>query len=142
MLSEQKISKYFALAKNMAEMSDFHKQHLGSVLVYKNKIISVGYNCQKTSPLQAEYNKYREFEHNPKGIKDSLHSEILCLSKAKYLDIEWSKASLFTYRIKCDGSQGLAKYCNACGEYIRHLGVGNIYYTTNAPNCFVYEKIC
>ena len=34
-----KIENFLKKAKDMAEISDFHNQHVGCVVVYKNKII-------------------------------------------------------------------------------------------------------
>jgi deoxycytidylate deaminase len=139
MLTEKSINKYFNLAKNASELSDFPKIKIGAILIYKNKVVSVGYNCQKTSPLMAEYNKYRKFEYNPKGVKHSFHAEILCLHKAENLNIDFSKTSLFVYRQKQNGNSGMSKPCCACREFINNLNIKDIYYTTN--DGWIYEKI-
>ena len=36
-----KVENFLKKAKDMAEISDFHNQHVGCVVVYKNKIISI-----------------------------------------------------------------------------------------------------
>lgn len=139
-MTETRIEKYFALAKEACKFSDMHKAHLGSILVHKNKVISIGWNIgSKTSPIQKEYNKLRGFDPNLSEVVNSLHAEMLCLHRARNLDIEWGKASLFTYRIKKDGSQGLARSCPACMGYAKTLGLGNMYYTTE--DGWAYEKI-
>ena len=38
-----KVDRLFKFAKNMAEMSDFERQQVGCVAVYKNKIIGMGF---------------------------------------------------------------------------------------------------
>lgn len=139
-MTEARINKYFELAKQACKFSDMKKANLGSVLIYKNKIISIGWNVgDKTSPIQKELNKYRGFDPDESGVVNSIHSEMLCLHRARNLDIDWSKASLFTYREKKNGDRGLARSCPACYNYAKQLGLGNLYYTTE--NGWDYEKI-
>lgn len=53
MLSENKINHFFFLAKNACLYSDNKKTRVGCIIVYKNSVISVGYNKNsKTHPLQ------------------------------------------------------------------------------------------
>ena len=51
---------YFTKAKNVSTCSDFHKTHIGCIAVYQGHVIAVGYNTNKTHPIQQHYNKYRE----------------------------------------------------------------------------------
>lgn len=141
-MTEARINKYFELAKQACKFSDMKKAHLGSVLIYKNKVISVGWNVgTKTSPIQKEYNKYRDFDPDDSGTINSLHAEMLCLHRARNIDIDWSKASLFTYREKKNGDRGLARSCPACYNYAKLLGLGNLYYTTEMDKGWDYERI-
>lgn len=133
MLTETRINRYFNLAKHACAMSDFagtKKIKIGSVLIYKNKVISIGWNTSKTSVLQAEYNHFRGFDPYS-NVRNSWHSEMLCLHRAKNLNIDWSKAILFTYRQKCNGDTGIAKPCAACTAFIKKCGIKNIFYTTD-----------
>ena len=59
------INKGFELAKKASEFSDYNKKniHIGSVIMYKNRILGIGYNTNKTSPIQYKYNYYREKEN-------------------------------------------------------------------------------
>lgn len=122
------------IARQIAKTSSF-KRHtrgalqLGCVVVYKHHIISSGVNSDKTHPLQKEYNKLRFVEDtNP----HSLHAEIAALIPLQDLNIDWSKVSLFIYRIKKNESKhGLARPCASCLNFIKDLGIQNIYYTTD-----------
>lgn len=50
--------RYFLKARNIADLSDFHKIHIGCVAVYQGKIIGVGYNTDKTHDIaRKDYNK-------------------------------------------------------------------------------------
>ena len=103
------------------------------VAVYnKQHIISVGYNSNKTHPIQQAYNKYRHFNNLRVYCPDKLHAEIHCLSSLKsYIDLDYNKVNLFIARIRRDGKMALARPCNACMAYIKKLGIRKIYYTTD-----------
>lgn len=139
-LTETRINYYLNLARNACYYSDFMKARLGAVLIYKGKVVSVGWNSNKTSPLQKDLNRFREFEVDCGEAHHTIHAEVACLNKAIDLGIDWSRASLFICRIKKDGSRGLAKPCVGCQTFIRNLGIKNVYYTTN-DNGWCFERM-
>lgn len=138
-LTETRINHYFNLARNACYYSDFMKARLGAVLIYKGKVVSVGWNSTKTSPLQRELNRYRGYDVDSSIAHNTLHAEVACLIKAKDLDIDWGRASIFVYRIKKDGSSGLSYPCKGCMALIRSMGIKNIYFSTE--NGWGYERI-
>lgn len=135
-LTETRINHYLNLARNACYYSDFMKARLGAVLIYKDKVMSVGWNSTKTSPLQRQLNRYRGYNINTSTAYDTLHAEVACLSKIRDLDIDWNRASLFIYRIKKDGSKGLARPCKGCQALIKSMGIKNVYYSTDNGWCF------
>lgn len=140
MLSENKIHHYLDMANNACYYSDNKRARLGCVITYKNKILSVGWNLQnKEHPLQKQYNKYRNYDPEASTSKNTIHAECHALIRTKNLDVDWSKANIFVYRIKKDGSKGLAKPCPACEAMIKAKGIKNIFYSTE--NGYGYEKI-
>ena len=138
-LTETRINHYLNLARNACYYSDFMKARLGAVLIYKGKVMSVGWNSTKTSPLQRQLNRYRGYDVDAPESHNTLHAEVACLTKARDLDIDWGRASLFVYRIKYYGSRGLSRPCCGCQELIKSMGIKNIYYSTN--NGWAYERI-
>lgn len=138
-LSLNRINHYLKLAKNACYYSDYTKVRMGAVLIYKNKVISVGWNSKKTSPLQKDLNRLRNFPVDCGKAHHTLHAEVACLSKAKDLDIDWGRASIFVYRIKKDGSAGLSYPCKGCMALIKSMGIKNIYFSTE--NGWGYERI-
>lgn len=135
-LTETRINHYLKLAHNACFYSDFAKARLGAVLIYKGKTVSVGWNSTKTSPLQRELNRYRGYDVDAPESHNTLHAEVACLTKAKGLDIDWSRANLFVYRIKKNGSAGLARPCKGCQALIKSMGIKNVYYSTDDGWCF------
>lgn len=139
-LTETRINHYLNLAHNACYYSDFMKARLGAVLIYKGKVMSVGWNSTKTSPLQLQLNRHRGYEIDASETHNTLHAEVACLAKVRDLNIDWGRASLFVYRIKKDGSSGMARPCTGCQALIKSMGIKNIYYTTN-DNGWCFERM-
>ena len=119
---------YFAAAKAMAQLSDFPRVAVGTIAVYKHRIISSGHNSQKTAPLQKKYNVYRFSE----DTIHSVHSELACLKPLiGRKDIDFKHVDLYVYRIGKNNTTLLARPCPSCMKLITDLGIRNIYYTTN-----------
>ena len=127
--------KYFNKARQVANISDYKKQHVGCVAVYQGQVIGLGCNTNKTHPIQKFYNKYRIKSDN---MLPKLHAEISCINQIKHLDINFSKVKLYIYRIRNDQPFGLSRPCPSCMAAIKDLGIRDIYYTTN--DGFSYEK--
>ena len=138
------IERGFRLAKNASEFSDCSIK-IGAVLMYKNKVISVGYNTTKSNPIQKAYNVYRNAngrEYDVERQNNGLHAEIMALQHAtRSFKGDLSKCSIFVYSEKKEGCKRLTrltKPCNACSKRLEELGIRNIYYTTN--NGWTYER--
>lgn len=124
--------RYFEKAHQVARLSDFPKTHVGCVAVYRDNIIGIGCNTNKTHPNQEYYNRYRNFESfNRHYYPAKLHAELNCIHQIRHMDINFSKVSLYIYRIRNDRPCGLARPCPSCMHAILDLGIKNIYYTTN-----------
>ena len=128
--------KYFNKARQVANISDYKKQHVGCVAVYQGQVIGLGCNTNKTHPIQKFYNKYRIKSDN---MLPKLHAEISCINQIKHLDINFSKVKLYIYRIRNDQPFGLSRPCPSCMAAIKDLGIRYVYYTTN--DGYAYEKL-
>lgn len=120
---------FFLKARHAAILSDYHNQHIGCIAVYCGKIIGIGYNSEKTHPIQKYYNKYRN--KNNKIFTAKLHAEINCINNIRHLDINFKKVKLYIYRVLVDKPCGMSRPCPSCMAAIRDLGIRNIYYTTD-----------
>ncbi len=121
--------QYFNKARDASRLSDFNKYHIGCVVVYKKHIISVGFNSNKTHPIQKLYNKERfDCDSTP----HFLHAEITALIFLKdRKDIKWSDVEVYTYRENKRGEPRLSKPCKSCMAFIRDLGIKKIHYTVS-----------
>jgi deoxycytidylate deaminase len=140
MMNDNKIAHYLKLAKNACLYSDCKRARLGCVIVCKNKTVSVGWNSQnKTSPTQKSYNRLRGYDPDATNDRSTLHAEMSAMLRARNSDIDWSKTSLFVYRIKRDGSRAMSRPCEACMGYAKTLGIKNFYYSTD--DGWAYEQV-
>ena len=128
--------RYFDKARQIANISDYNKIHIGCVAVYQGQVIGLGCNCNKTHPTQKYYNQYRK---QSDSMLPKLHAEINCINQIKQLDISFSKVKLYIYRVRNDQPFGLSRPCPSCMAAIKDLGIRDIYYTTN--DGYVYEKL-
>ena len=134
--------KYFSKAKQIAQVSDFPKVHIGCIAVYQNRIIGIGCNTNKTHPTQKYYNRYRiddnDFD-NSESLLPKLHAEINCINQLKHLNINFSKVKLYIYRARKDIVCEMARPWTSCMQAIKGLGSREIYYATN--DGYSYEKL-
>lgn len=125
---------FFDIAKKVSELSTFHRKNvkIGCLIVSGHRIISSGYNSDKTNPIQKKYNRLRFSEESP----HRLHAEISALLPLlNNKDIDFSKVKIFTYREKADHSLGKSRPCKSCMALIKDLGIKHIYYTTDDGYC-------
>ena len=135
----KKEKRFFNIAREISFLSDFKGPKVGAVVTEKNRILSTGYNAQKTRPLQHKYNIYRHFDDYDNSIARQ-HAEIAALSPLIGKDIEWEKTSIYIYRELKNGKKGCSKPCAACAKLIHDLGIKQIYYI-NEYGDYVREKI-
>ena len=107
--------KFFQIAKAASKHSDHPAHQLGAVIVKGNKIISVGFNKNKT---------HTKSNHAWKR----LHAELCAIIKAKQ---DLTGSSIYVYRETKNGNLGLSRPCPSCMEAIQEAGINKIYYTTD-----------
>ena len=106
--------KFFNLAKQIAANSP-SRFKIGTVIVHKNSIISVGWNdMTRTHPRSNSPFNY-------------LHSEIHALIKSGRKQLKGSDVYIFR-RLK-NGNPACSKPCLHCYKALIDSGISNIYYT-------------
>ena len=116
------------LAK-IAEANDDSNIRFAAAVVYRNKIVSIGYNRNKSHPFQAKYAK------NPEAIY--LHAEVHAIKNAlRELSVEELKnTELYISRVKKPQAGdnhfvwGLSKPCSGCERAIAEFGIKRTIYT-------------
>lgn len=105
---------------------------LGCVAVYHGTVLAKGCNLDKTHTAQDRYN-YLRYDANRESryYPSKVHAETSVLSKLKYLDIDFSRVTLFIAREYKDGTPAPARPCASCMALIKKYGVMTICYTTD-----------
>ena len=134
-----KQKRFFNIAKEVAQLSDFKRTAVGAVVVEGKRIISTGHNSNKTSTTQYRYNKYRNIKDVEK-YSAKIHAEVDALTPLLKENYDCSHASIYIYRKLKDGSSSCARPCAACMRLIKDLGIKTIYYT-DWDEGFVKEEI-
>jgi deoxycytidylate deaminase len=109
-------------------IESFAAARLSAYLVYKNSVISVGFNKNKTHPLQAQYSKNSEAIY--------IHAEIDAILNAikNFDDSFLKKCTLYICRVKkaqvgAPFERGLAKPCDGCFRAIKAYGIKKVVYS-------------
>jgi deoxycytidylate deaminase len=92
---------------------------LGAILVYKNKIVSSGFNSKKTHPLLAKITEY-----------PFLHAESSTI--LKYGIDECEGMNLYVIRLCRKFPIGLSKPCEVCMDFIKAAKIAKVYYSINS----------
>lgn len=124
MINESDI-RYLKLAEVMSAYSDYHRIHIGAVVVKKHSVISTGCNKNRSHPIQRDYNMLAGMEYR---IKCRLHAEIDALIKA---GDDAKGATLYVFRRRKDNLLGMCKPCDACMKYAKDKGIKRIVYTVD-----------
>ena len=127
--------KYFDILQKIAEAVDpVSRARLAACLVYKNQIISIGTNKNKTHPIARRFSKHEEAIY--------LHAEVDSIKNAlKNISVEeLSACSMYVLRVKRperkprEWIRGSAKPCIGCMKAIAQFDIKNVYYTTEGGN--------
>ena len=133
---------YLKSAKECSLKSDYtgyNRASIGCVAVYKGSILAKGWNTDRTHTDQAKYNKWRFKASGNSYMPEKMHAEQMCISKIKYLEIDFSRVRLYIYREHKNGDLAMARCCPSCIAAAKDLGIETIVYTT--PDGFAIEKL-
>ena len=89
-----------------------------SFIFHCNRIISIGYNKEKTTPFNLKFGY-----HKLCGV----HSE--CDSLANVRQKNLKHCSIAVLRIDRNNKLNMSKPCQFCANVLRHFDIGDIYYT-------------
>lgn len=104
--------RFMRLAEKMALHGEHPLHKVGAVIVKGNRIVSLGFNKQKTSPRST----HPHF---------SIHAEMDAIFKARE---DLSKATIYVSRMAKSGPR-LSKPCNACQQMLNAVGIRNVFHS-------------
>jgi deoxycytidylate deaminase len=128
-LYHHRLQKFLEISRNCAQLSTFDKYKLGSTISIKGKVISRGWNQEKSHPVQKLYNSFRT--NIGEMSQHRIHAEMDALNKLRNLNIDLKKAEITVYRLGADGKPKMARPCAACMAAIKKSGICVINYTTS-----------
>jgi dCMP deaminase len=100
------------LARREAARASYKYQH-GAVIIKGGKVLSKGFNRNKTSPTWGS------------GHKDKIHAESDAIRRAITRGVDISGATLIVVRF----DDGPSKPCDKCMEFIRYWGIKTVIHT-------------
>lgn len=126
--------KGYDFARRASLKSDYPRCHTGAAAFYHGKLLALGWNGEKTCPLQAKYNHHRGFDSYKYPAR--IHAEMMIVNKIKNLDIDFSKVEVYVWR----GTRHpmISRPCPACETAMRDLGIRKVHYTGN--NSYIDEE--
>jgi len=95
---------------------------VGAVVFNKKQVISSGHNYGNRSLSRSHNRKFRKF-------LNSIHAEVDAIIRAR---TNLKGASIVVVRIDRSNNLRLSKPCEYCEAYIRHVGIRNVFYSTNS----------
>lgn len=107
--------RYFDLAKRISSKSTHYQYKLGSVIVNRSKIISIGFNQLKSNP------------HSPHPYK-AVHAEFHSVLGVDPADL--IGADIYIYRQNKSGHLAMAKPCKFCEKMLKDADLKNVFFTT------------
>jgi deoxycytidylate deaminase len=93
-------------------------------LVFKGKIIKIGFNSPKTHPFNLQH-PYHHRDNSNSG----LHAELSVCLKMQQDDL--SKYSLIVIRHNLNMELAESKPCLGCQSIIKQFGIADVYYSTS-----------
>ena len=114
MISSRRIKTLIAHGKRVSTRSEYQFK-LGAIIFRGNKVISTGFNKNKTHPTARKYFQF-----------GSIHAEIDAIVHA----IENVKgASILVCRTLKNGNPAIAKPCAMCVQVMREFGIKEVFWT-------------
>lgn len=106
------------------------------LIVYKNRLISIGYGQYKTDPFHAKFSKHED--------KIYIHAETMAIKSALRIMMpeQLANAAMYICRVKLNGKWGLARPCaHGCRQAIAAYNIKKVIYSTGKGEDFiVYDK--
>lgn len=134
---QKHIAKLNTIHTIASDVTPFSRAKIAAGIYKKNRLVSVGVNCNKTHPIQLRFKK------NDHAI--FLHAEINCIvNHIKHFGEEDLQGStMYVARSKMeltakgngyDEKWGLAAPCEGCMKALKYYGIKRVIYTTNNDN--------
>ena len=121
-MRSKKIDRFFSLAKNIAESSEYGKIRHGALLVKGGSVLNVSCNKENYSSFG------KRFRCKHRGHA-TVHAELGCVLGMSRGTT--TGADVYVCRINKEGEFRNSKPCAMCHAVLKHVGVKRVYYTVD-----------
>ena len=103
-----------------------------SFIIYKNRLIATGLNCNKTHPLNLRNRKISRLTGEDYSNQKQTCSELNAILKLKRLtNIDTRKCTLVNLRYDRNDNKALAKPCMSCTSLLKYHNFKQVIWSTN-----------
>lgn len=114
-----------ALNDPKRELRNFHT----SFLLFKNKIVAIGVNQDKTHPINLRNKKFDRDGNDISGSKGTCSELNAFLKLRNKTNIQSKKCSLVNIRIDRNNNLNFARPCQSCVSLLKFLEIKDVYFS-------------
>lgn len=118
------IERFERILRRLTKFSDHHQHKMACLIIDKNRVVSFGWNQDKTHPKSTH-----PWRH--------IHAEVHAIIGNTFEDLKGCTAII--YRENKMGEKSMARPCPTCLESLKMVGIKRIIYT--AENRYIEEDI-
>ena len=120
------------IAKSLLDSSTSNRCRHFSFILFKNRLIATGMNCNKTHPINLKNRKVSRVTGDDYSDQKHVCSELNAILKLKRLtNIDTKKCTLINIRYDRNDKIALAKPCMSCKSLLQYHNFKHIIWTNN-----------
>ena len=120
------------IAQSLLDNHNANRCRHFSFIVYKNRLIATGLNCNKTHPLNLRNRKISRITGEDYSNQKQTCSELNAILKLKRLtNIDTRKCTLINLRYDRNDHKALAKPCMSCTSLLKYHNFKQVIWSTN-----------
>lgn len=124
----EKFKRIMEIAKSAAIKSSF-KYQVGAVILKHGRVISIGFNINKTHPLARKHFKW-----------GTVHAEVAAVIGCRYNREVLKDSDIFVFRFNRMGKPAMAKPCAQCTMLLNEFNVRRAFWTVE-ENCWGMARV-
>jgi len=131
-LNRFKFKRLEEISKSLVDYNSTKRCHHFSFILYKNRIISIGYNSQKTHPVNLKNRKKSLKTGEDFSDQKYICSEFSAINKLKNMtNIDSKKCVLVNLRYNRNGKVDMSKPCMSCENLLKFFNFKKVIWTNN-----------
>jgi hypothetical protein len=103
--------------------------HHISIAFYKNKVVGIGQNCNKTDPTNLFNRKFNRDNQDISGLKGCCSEASLFKRLKNMTNIPFNKINIINIRINRNKEVSLSKPCSSCQNLIKFIEPKSLWFS-------------